>query len=66
MSGFITKILIYLICFVATLFGLSAFDFNRIIKQNRVAHAWVLYYIIAFVITYILGQFIMSIMYYIG
>lgn len=64
MANFISNVLIYLICFVITLCGLSAFDFNRIIKKDRVVQAWILYYVIAFVITYLLGQFMMSIIYY--
>lgn len=61
MNTYISKIIIYLICFVVSLFGLSAFDFNRIIKKNNIAQAWVLYFIIALVLTYILGQFMFSI-----
>ena len=61
MNAYISKIIIYLICFVVSLFGLSAFDFNRIIKKNNIAQAWVLYFIIALVLTYILGQFMFSI-----
>lgn len=61
MNTYISKIIIYLICFVVSLFGLSAFDFNRIIKKNNIAQAWVLYFIIALLLTYILGQFMFSI-----
>lgn len=61
MNTYISKIIIYLICFVVSLFGLSAFDFNRIIKKNNIAQAWVLYFIIALVLTYILGQLMFSI-----
>ena len=61
MNTYISKIIIYLICFVVSLFGLSAFDFNRIIKKNNIVQAWVLYFIIALVLTYILGQFMFSI-----
>lgn len=64
MSEFISKIVIYLICFVITLCGLSAFDFQRFIKKDRVIQAWILYYVIAFIMTYILGQFMMSVIYY--
>lgn len=61
MNTYISKIIIYLICFVICLFGLDAFDFNRVIKKNKTAQAWVLYFIIAFVLTYLLGQFMFSI-----
>lgn len=66
MAGFISNIIVYLICFMITMFGLSAFDFNRIIKKNMAIQAWVLYFIIAFIITYLLGQFMMAIIYHLN
>ena len=63
MNNFIYRILIYLICFVLSLFGLKALDFNRIIKKNSVVEARVLYFLIAISLTYIIGQFVISIMY---
>lgn len=63
MSDFITKIIIYLICFIFSLYGLRALDFNRIIKKNSVVEARVLYFLISIALTYIIGQFVMSIMY---
>lgn len=63
MADFITKIIIYLLCFVISLFGLKALDFNRIIKKNSVLEARVLYFLIAIIFTYILSQFLISIMY---
>lgn len=64
MANFVSKIIIYLICFVICLFGLGAFDFNRFIKQNKVTEAWVLYFVISICLTYLLGQFVMSIFYF--
>lgn len=61
MNTYISRIIVYLICFIISLFGLQAFDFNRLIKKNKIAQAWVLYFILAFVLTYILGQFMFSI-----
>lgn len=63
MSGFISKIIIYLICFVISLYGLKGLDFNKIIKKNSVIEARVLYFLISIALTYIIGQFVMSIMY---
>lgn len=63
MNLFVSKIVIYLICFIISMLGLRAFDFNRIIKKNRVSEAWILYLVIAFCLTYLLGQFIMSVTY---
>lgn len=65
-SLFIVRIIIYLICFVVSLFGLQAFDFNRFIKKNKVIEARVLYFIIAICLAYMLGQFIISITYYLN
>lgn len=63
MNQFISKVIVYLICFVISLIGLSAFDFARFIKKNKVIEAWILYYVIAFIMAYILGQFIMDVVY---
>lgn len=58
------KIIIYMICFVICMFGLKAFDFNRFIKKNNIIEAWVLYFVLALCLTYLLGQFMMSIIVY--
>lgn len=64
MSKFVYKIILYLLCYIFVMLGLSAFDFNRFIKQNRVIEARVLYLIISFVLTYLLGSFLMDIIYF--
>lgn len=64
MRDFYTRVIVYLICFVICMFGLKAFDFNRFIKSNHVKEAWVLYFIICIALTYLLGQFVMSVTYY--
>ena len=64
MSKFYYKIVLYLLCYVLVMLGLNAFDYNRFIKQNRVVEARVLYLIISFVLTYLLGSFLMDIIYF--
>lgn len=64
MNKFIFKICIYLLCFILVMFGLSALDFNKLIKKNKVNEARVLYLILSMVITYLLGSFLMDIIYY--
>ena len=64
MRLFIFKILVYLLCLITSLYGLQALDFNRFLKQNKAVEARVLYFILAISLTYILGQFMMSIIYY--
>ena len=64
MIEFYQRLIIYFICFVLALFGLSGIDFNRFIKQGKIAQAYVLYFAIACSIAYLFGQFLMSIIYY--
>lgn len=64
MYKFYIRVLIYLICFVFSLIGLNAIDFNRFIKKGKVVEAWLLYFIIAFSLAYLFGSFIMSIIYW--
>ena len=58
------KIVIYLAMFAASLYGLSAFDFNRFLKKDSRANATILYILIAIIMAYLLGEFMMSITYY--
>ena len=64
MLNFILKVLVYLIAFVASLYGLSALDFNRLLKKNKPAASQFLYMLIAFIMAYLLGNFFMEIIYY--
>ena len=52
---------VYLICFVASLYALSALDFNRFVKQGTVAKSQLLYILIAFSIAYLSGSLILKI-----
>lgn len=64
MLKFYFRVFVYLLCFVIALYGLSAFDFNRFVKKNKIAAAWVLYFCIAMALAYLLGQFLMAIIYW--
>lgn len=46
------------------LFGMSSFDYNRFIKQGKVSQGWILYFAVAFALAYLVGSFLMSIIYY--
>lgn len=63
MLDFYLRTAIYLICFVLSLYGLSALDFNRFVRQGKVLPAQVLYYIIACSLAYLMGNFLMAIIY---
>lgn len=64
MLKFYIRVLVYLFSFVLSLYGLSALDFNRLLKKNSVTKAWVLYFIVGMSLAYLLGSFLMSIIYY--
>lgn len=64
MADFYIRVIVYLICFLICLYGLRAFDFNRFIKQSKTTEAWVLYFVIALCMAYLLGEFMMAVIYY--
>lgn len=64
MNKFVIRVIIYILCFILVMFGLSSIDFNRFLKKNKVAEARTLYLILAAIITYLLGSFLMDIIYY--
>ena len=64
MFRFYLKIAVYLLCFVMALYALSALDFNRFLKKGRVAAGQFLYILLALVMAFILGEFLMSVIYY--
>ena len=64
MTKFYLKVSIYFFCFLLSLFGLSSLDYNRFIKQGRTVQAQVLYFIIACCLAYLMGSFLMAVIYY--
>ena len=64
MLKFYLKVVIYLFSFALSLIGLNAFDFNRLIKKGQVVKAWILYFVVALSLAYLLGSFFISIIYY--
>ena len=53
---YFTRLVIYFICFAISLYALNALDYSRFIKKNS-------YIIIAMALAFLMGQFIMGIMY---
>ena len=64
MYKFYLKVVIYLLCFAISMFGLSAFDFNRFLKKSHVAAAWVLYFTVGMSMAYLVGSFLIALIYY--
>ena len=63
MTDFYIRAVLYFFCFLLSLYGLSALDFNRFLKQGKILPAQVLYYIIACSLAYLMGSFLMAIIY---
>ena len=64
MFEFYLRVGIYFFSFLLCLFGMGALDFNRFIRQGKVMQGQVLYFIIAASLSYLLGSFLMSMIYY--
>lgn len=64
MLRFWIRVGIYFISFLFCLYGLDALDFNRFLKKNKPAKGQILYLLISFAMAYLVGNFIMSLIYY--
>ena len=64
MLKFYLRVGIYFVCFFISMYGLSALDFNRFVKQGKTTQSEVLYLVLSMVLAYLLGQFVMSVIYY--
>ena len=64
MNKFVIQVIVYGFSFILCLYGLSAFDFSRFIKKNKVSEGQLLYFLIAFALAYLVGSMFMSLIYY--
>ena len=64
MFDFYIRVAVYFICFILAIFGMSGLDFNRFVKQGKVAQAMILYFVICCALAYLMGSFLMSLIYY--
>lgn len=64
MYDFWLRVFIYFICFALSLMALTAIDFNRLVKKNASFNAQVLYGLIGIALAYLVGEFVMNIIYY--
>lgn len=60
---YLINLVTYFLSFIASMYALSSVDFNKFLKKNRPAQAQALYLILAMVMAYLLGQFILTITY---
>ena len=64
MFEFYIRVAVFFFSFLLSLYGLNALDFNRFIRQGKVMQGQVLYFILAASLSYLLGSFLMSMIYY--
>jgi len=64
MLKFYLRVIIYFFSFCLAMFGLGALDFNKLLKQGKVLQGQILYFLLAIIIAYLFGNFLMDIIYY--
>ncbi len=57
----IVDLIIYVFCFIASMYALESINFEKFIKKNKVASAWLLYLLLAFSLAYLTAQFLFAI-----
>ena len=57
----IVEIVVYLACFLVSLYAFSGIDFTRIMRKGHTQEIQALYLILALVVAYLLGNFIIVI-----
>ncbi len=60
---FLARSLIYIACFMVSWFGMSAVDYEKILKKGHVREAQVLYFLIVIALAYLCAQFILGFIY---
>ena len=64
MFEFYIRVAVFFFSFLLSLYGLNALAFNLFISQGKVMQGQVLYFILAASLSYLLGSFLMSMIYY--
>ena len=64
MNNFIYRVIIYLLSFLLSLYALNGLDYSKFIKKNRVQEAWLLYFLIAMALGYLVGSMLINLIYY--
>ncbi|MBR2788224.1 MAG: DUF1146 domain-containing protein [Erysipelotrichaceae bacterium] len=64
MLEFYIRVVIYFICFLLSFYALSGLDFNRFLKQGKVAQGQILYFALACCMAYLMANFFIAIIYF--
>lgn len=62
MLDFIKPLLVYFIAFALALYALNGLDFSRFMRKGRTMQIQTLYLLLAAVIAYLFGQFLLTLM----
>ncbi|MDO4520010.1 MAG: DUF1146 domain-containing protein [Erysipelotrichaceae bacterium] len=63
MLQFYIRSAVYLICLVAAWYGMSAVNYEKILRQGHVRQAQILYFMIVLGLAYLSGSFILALVY---
>ena len=61
---FLFRVAVYLLSFVLSLYGLSALDFPRFLKKNKVSEGQVLYFLVAMALAFLVGSLLLNVIYF--
>lgn len=64
MLAFLCKTLIYILCLFLSFYAMQSFNFEKIIKNNHVVEARLLYALLVIALAYLVAQFILGFMYF--
>ena len=63
MIEYILNAFVFVVCFAAAWYGLSAINYEKLLKANHVKEAQILYFMIVASIAYLAGSFILAFVY---
>lgn len=61
---FILRAAVYILCFILSIYGLSALNYEKALRKDHVKQAQVLYVLLALGLAYLAGSFINAFLYF--
>lgn len=63
LSAFLARSAVYLICLAASWYGMSAVNYEKILRKGHVVQAQILYFLIVLGLAWLSGSFILAFIY---
>jgi len=60
---FLIRCAVYLVCLVAAWYGMSAVNYEKILRKGHVRQAQILYFMIVIGLAYLCGSFVLALVY---